>query len=186
MDDILSKVGTLLDAHCERDAVHIAMMSVKAGERLKPGQRIGFIMGDFEHVGESSDPCGIVDPYLGDDVEIGQIFLMFMFPGSIVSIRHHWEHPAFNNEARAWMEDFVSHINDEANEWVSRHFELTVDEVLDIARKCLEDDDFYSYCLPFDTPDRCFTDIEQFWKCFEILTGKKVVDKEVTIFRCAC
>lgn len=96
------QLGQLLPAtEYRRDAIHIAIAPVTAAEQLVPGQRIGFVdEGNTQLVGVSLKPLGIVDPYLLESVLPGQRFWMLIFPGTITSLRHIWEHPDYTAALR--------------------------------------------------------------------------------------
>lgn len=85
------------DAAVDRDAIHIAVAPVVAGEWLEPSQRVYLEHGMAwsYHLKFVVKPVGIVDPFLGVSVEKGQRFWLYLFPGSITSLRHDWTHPAF-------------------------------------------------------------------------------------------
>lgn len=102
MDNL--KLGEIITTPQQRDAIHIAVVPITAGQMLRPGDRVGFRLGDHETaflIG--SNAVGIVDPFLKCVVEEGQRFWLFLYPGSVTSIRHDWTHPAFErrSEARA-------------------------------------------------------------------------------------
>lgn len=110
------KLGQIINAPQQRDAIHIAVAPVVAAERLNPGEHVS-----IGENGASLDgkPIGIVDPYLKQAVLKGQQCWIFLYPGSITSLRHEWEHPALplpENAARsasekwmrAWAMDHVS------------------------------------------------------------------------------
>jgi hypothetical protein len=75
-----------------RDAVHVAVIPVTAGETLNPGQHVGILYDD--HVGESAEPIGIIDPFLQKPVRRGQKCWLIMYPGTVVGLRHEWDHPS--------------------------------------------------------------------------------------------
>lgn len=77
-----------------RDAIHIAMAPVVAAERLQPGQHIGLL--DDGRACASDKPIGIVDPFLVDAVLPGHRLWLFLYPGTVTSLRHDWTHPAFS------------------------------------------------------------------------------------------
>ena len=91
----ISKIGTiLLQSKIFRDAIHVAVMSVVAGERIKPGQKIGWLSdGEYKYrVGKSANPFGVADPFLSRDVMIGETFLCFINPNDISAFKHDWQH----------------------------------------------------------------------------------------------
>ena len=92
-------LGKLADESSERDAVHIAIAPVIAGEDLEPGEDVGFIQGSKTHVtSRTMAVIGIVDPFLTGTVRAGQSFYMLLFPNSVTGMRHHWSHPSFKEE----------------------------------------------------------------------------------------
>jgi hypothetical protein len=97
------RLGQLIeDGDRRRDAIHIAVAPVTAGERLTPGQHVGLVREDDpEMVGPCEHTIGVVDPYLTAAVEPGRRFWLFLYPGSITGLRHVWTHPAFAKAAAA-------------------------------------------------------------------------------------
>lgn len=106
-------LGQLADESSKRDAIHIAVAPVIAGEMLIPGDEIGFMNPNVtDIVGRANNPTdlrrkavsgiraiGIVDPFLRDRVKQGERFWMLLFPRTITGLRHAWTHPAFKDEA---------------------------------------------------------------------------------------
>lgn len=90
--DALATLGTIIDASAGRDAIHLAVEPVIAVEKLYPGQHVGFVDGG---VGSRGKPIGIVDPFIAGFVAPGQHFWLVVYPRTITSLRHVWEHPAF-------------------------------------------------------------------------------------------
>ncbi len=91
--DALRTLGKILTEPQGRDAIHIAVLQVKAGHFLQPGQRI--TQKDGIAVGTNGIATGIVDPFLKDTVQEGQMFWMLVLPRTITSLRHVWDHPLF-------------------------------------------------------------------------------------------
>lgn len=79
-----------------RDAVHVAVIPAVAGERLDPGMRVGLDRnGAYIECVNGVDLVGLVDPFLPNAVKRGERFWLFLLPGTVTSLRHHWQHPAF-------------------------------------------------------------------------------------------
>jgi hypothetical protein len=96
--DALATLGTIIDDKQKRDAIHLAVEPVIAGEPLCPGSHIT-IRGGMAYGATVGLGHGIVDPFLNIDViEIGQRFWFIMYPRMVQSLRHVWTHPAFPDE----------------------------------------------------------------------------------------
>ncbi len=79
-----------------RDAVHVAVIPAVAGEHLDPGMRVGPGRdGMYVECVNGVDLVGLVDPFLPNAVKRSERFWLFLYPGTVTSLRHHWQHPAF-------------------------------------------------------------------------------------------
>lgn len=118
-------IGKLIEQERHRDAIHIAVAPVEAGGDLRPGELVGLMKGKAFHAFPGLvEPLGVVDPYLKNVVLPGQRFYLFLFPGSITSLRHEWEHPAFAGvlpppsppppdkaASEAWLRKYAKEVN---------------------------------------------------------------------------
>ncbi len=88
-------IGRIIDQERHRDAIHIAVAPMEALVDLKPGEQVAIHEGKAisAYVGSA---VGIVDPYLVRTVLPGQVFYVFLFPGTITALRLEWVHPAFD------------------------------------------------------------------------------------------
>lgn len=104
--DALETLGMIHFKPEARDAIHLAVEPVVAGQRLNVGERIGIVNGvaypvDSRLCRDENDLYvqiryhGIVDPFLPCAVEKGQSFWFVMAPRMVQSLRHVWEHPDF-------------------------------------------------------------------------------------------
>lgn len=182
-DDTLRLIGSILPEGTQRDAVHIAVAPAKCGPKwLNPGQEVQVINGYAwpnnkwdDNYGQKAS-AGIVDPYLTDSVEQGQSFFVFLFPGSITSLRHEWAHPQFDkvettfaNEHEVWLRKFADSMG------------LSFSKLMSVA------DDFilygeYHVFRGIDTPDY---DAEAFWKHWSAFT-EQPAPKDKHFFSCSC
>lgn len=93
--DALATLGTIIQDG-GRDAIHLAVEPVIAGETLYPGQHIGLLNG--KATGKGTKLVGIVDPFISGKVFEGDKFWLIVYPRQITSLRHVWEHPDFEKE----------------------------------------------------------------------------------------
>lgn len=101
-ENYVPNLGHLCGEDARRDAVHIALAPVEAGQLLTRGQRVGVREGKaYALIGTihgEIECVGIVDPFLPDDlifVHTGSKFWLLLLPGTITGLRHVWNHPAF-------------------------------------------------------------------------------------------
>jgi len=96
--DALGTIGMLIPEASGRDAIHLAVEPSIAGEVLYPGQHIGYLT-EGPQAGMASTKAvtkvGIVDPFLVGPVYPGNRFWLVVYPRTITSLRHVWEHPNF-------------------------------------------------------------------------------------------
>lgn len=123
--DALATLGTIIDATQKRDAIHLAVEPVVAGQDMNPGDRISVIDGvawtDYDGA------IGIVDPFLAEAVIAGQRFWCVLLPRTINSLRHVWTHPALPDEVEADEADSetpasIKKLRQEASEKWLREF----------------------------------------------------------------
>lgn len=88
-------LGKIITTDKQRDAIHIAVAPLQAAETMRRGDHVGILDGKAS---KSVSTIGIVDPFLETQVKKGQWFWLFLYPGTITSLRHHWVHPAFGKE----------------------------------------------------------------------------------------
>jgi hypothetical protein len=92
--DALDTLGTIHTAQQHRDAIHLAVEPVTAGEHLHPAQHI-VVLNGIAYGTDIGQGTGIVDPFLTKPIELGDPFWFIMYPRQVHSLRHVWTHPAF-------------------------------------------------------------------------------------------
>lgn len=81
----------------DRDAIHVAVALVEAGEQLRAGQHVEVNSG---RAFASATPHGVVDPFLKGYVGSGEMFWLLLFPKGVVNMHHTWSHEDFPDEER--------------------------------------------------------------------------------------
>lgn len=186
--DALETLGMIHFREEKRDAIHLAVIPVEALERLRPGQHVG-VGKDGQKAFATSEGVGIVDPFLPRPVERGERFWLVIYPRKITSLRHVWSHPAFADEAPVPLSPAEQEAGDAVTVARARirdmaaDLQCSVERLMDGASEFLTHGDYlhFGFDLDDDWP------AEEFWRCFEVVTGKPVPeDKKGFFFRCSC
>jgi hypothetical protein len=177
-------IGQIIKTEQHRDAIHVAVAPVKADMMLKPGDHVGFTV-DGEATRHAKQLIGIVDPFLKQAVGAGDTFWMFLYPGSITSLRHEWTHPQMpvvyppsisardpECESKRWLEEFATKVGYTYEDLIEK-----MTEVLKHDGGCVGDD---------DTSDR-FNDskMELLFHAARV-TGIPASSPDNVYFSCAC
>ena len=179
----------------ERDAIHIATAAVFATEDLNPGDHVGFVTKDNDKMGRSEiAPLGIVDPFLPKPVKKGERFWVFLYPGTIQSLRHNWSHPSFDvrqqliraieeTPAKKRMKAFAASLSG-GKDWGGNKYEdVTFKELIDRATAYVNGGEYWSEGGRFEGQGL----YDEFWDDFEELTGLKVPEGDrYSFFSCHC
>lgn len=184
--DALATLGTIIDAEQKRDAIHIAVEPVIAGERLNPGAHITVKDGVARETSVNKG-LGIVDPFLPGPVNKGQRFWFLMYPRMVTSLRHVWAHPAFPDEVGTPAPAVKSESERWMRAWAVEHMG---DDYYGEGGK-RDPDDAYEYAIraghehsvgPYESA-RDYIDNE-WWAHWEAITGVK--GERAEYFSCAC
>jgi hypothetical protein len=178
--DALETLGNIITENEKRDAIHLAVEPIRATQKLYPGQDVGLVAGG---AGVTDNPIGIVDPFLKTPVLAGEWFWLVLYPRQITSLRHVWEHPAFEPTTKSlethqvdsekWLRDFAAQID------------IGYDSLMDAAKTWIDYND-YTVQQGRETWRDRFDNPKEFWHHYEIVTGTKVEDHEATFFCCSC
>lgn len=183
--DALDTLGTIIESG-ERDAIHLAVEPVMAGEKLHPGQDICIHNGAAHNVGMGK-ALGIVDPFLKGPVSKGERFWLIVYPRQITSLRHVWSHPDFAEVApgllptkslkeisEAWLREFIGQADCPSYETVIAH--------------AIGEGGSHQWSdahLHFDGMDAHGEIPDEFWDHVEAVTGYKAPNR-AKYFSCGC
>lgn len=186
--DALATLGTIIDDKQARDAIHLAVEPVIAGEHFRAGDHVA--LKDGLAVKAARDyGLGIVDPFLSVDVKPGDRFWLVVYPRQITSLRHVWTHPSFPDaETTAATPDGTKSESEQwMRAWAKEH--MGYDYYGDSDTR--SDDDAYESAIyaghnnhvgPYEDA-RDHIDNE-WWHHWETITGEKG-DRD-SYFSCAC
>lgn len=76
----------------EKDAIHVAIVSVRAAKLILPGQKCS-LNENREAVACSSKGVGVADPFRKENILRGQTFWLLLNQDSVPNVQHVWEHP---------------------------------------------------------------------------------------------
>lgn len=183
MADHVPKLGQLCTGDEERDAVHVAVVPMEAAGPLAPGSHVN----ERGALVAPGTGIGIVDPFLKDRVKRGQKFWLFLYPGTVISLRHHYRHPVLDHEEiRRETIEKLAHPSKKRLEEIAEELGISYDELMSGMETYLRTGepvvtDGWKMMNP-EPP-------EDFWEHYELVTGKKVPaskkDKDA-VFSCAC
>lgn len=200
LTDALETLGTILDKRInhERDAIHLAVLPVYAGDYLKRGQRC-IIKGDMafpanktgtDDWDEEDDATGIIDPFLShESVEHGNRVWFIVLPRTITSLRHVWDHPLFPDPDLPAVDH--GQQEDVTLEWSKEWMKTYAATKINVSYEQLMQGakDFLSKGRLMNEGGRfegVYVD-DDFWRHYGILTGQIVpLENRESFFSCSC
>lgn len=167
-----------------RDAVHIAVIPVVCGDAfLDPGEKVTLRLNGKAYGAGNGKGAGVVDPFLPERIKEGDRFYLFLYPGSITSLRHHWTHPDIPEER---MKGELDEDRERAKANLN-HFAVSVglslDELLRGAGSYLK---YGEYLIDGGRYEGVYMP-DTFWQDYQVYTGIAVnEDKQGHFFSCSC
>lgn len=199
--DALETLGTAPLKETEaRDAIHLAVEPVIAGEKLFAGQDIGLVQSAGGLVAMRANKLeqgpvkalGIVDPFLEDAVYPGDRFWLVVYPRQIKSLRHVWEHPDFpaalsEPEAVSVAPVKVADPQEVSRAWIENYangsVDMTYNRLMEAAREYLR----YGEHVVEGGRYEGFYLNQEFWDHYEVVTGETVNESDRgSFFSCSC
>lgn len=188
-------VGHILTSIQGRDAIHVPVLSVVAQVKLSPGEDVG-------QDGTRNKPIGIVDPFLKKRVEPGEVFWLFMYPRTISTLRHVWDHPEVPSELGIVKSSNTRLPIKEVNPYTNLPYTKEQKSALDsIKNYCdeigIEDPDILikagleyiqskDYLCLGGLLEGLYTE-DYFWADLEVLIDKEIKDDDrENFFTCSC
>lgn len=185
-------IGSIITTPQLQDAIHVAIAPVVAYRTLRPGEHVALTdEGEADIFGKS---IGIVDPFLTSPVKKGEKFWLFLYPGSITSLKHFWTHPSFENKPEAVpvvpspvtvktpiLDPFTKAMR--AVTAIADDHDLDAEELLEAADEYIKYGNHFSQGGKFE--GEYLT--EAFWPHYEVIRNVAVPDsKRNSFFSCSC
>jgi len=179
--DALETLGTIHTKEEKRDAIHLAVEPVKAGEPLEPGAHVRVIDG-VAKTAPRTECQGIVNHSSVGTVRKGSSFWFVMYPGMVHSLRHVWVHPDFPDVPEVsddgepqGTKRVAKRALDRAKAFITEHADalnLSYADLMEHADEYVRSGNYYvggaeaeGYVIP-----------EEFWEHWEMITGRTVSD----------
>ena len=198
----------------KRDAIHLGVEPVEAGEQLAVGAIIGIKDGKAYQSTKRNGikALGIVDPFLESKVLPGQRFWLVVLPCQITSLRHVWEHPDFPDSRETSHEVTVSKAWDDlsdaerkthvaigtelgkawefmenyAEELPDYEGDITAEQLFDQGLEAIEDPNGYNYLVGGSSMEGERPSAE-FWEAMSVLLNRDLTNVEKpNFFSCSC
>ena len=192
--DAVATMGTLLPPDAGgRDAVHVAVIAVTAGQYITPGSHVGFRSpsdaGEDREVFYDGEPIGIADPFIGDLIPAGARFWLYLYPRTITGLSHRWSHPAFDADSQATFctspaqrlasERWIRNWIEERGGIIPRYEVLMAEAEQAFEPGYSANELYFAENASGDIP-------AEFWSHVEIIFGKRLQGTRPGYFRCSC
>lgn len=202
--DALDTLGSIIGPDEGRDAIHLAVEPVQAGDHLWRGAHVALGLDGKAYRSKKEEGVGIVDPFLDEGPEEGQWFWLVVYPRQITSLRHVWEHPAFpkpgeppalpadpKEAAEQWLRDFLLRHGDnpgfDAVMAVIRDGSWTGESHGGWGGPTGRFSDWDEKYIHFDGVDAHGSIPDEFWHHVEVYLGRKIpADERAEGFSCSC
>lgn len=117
-----------------KDAVHVAIVSVRAAHAMNPGTKCT-INDNGEACSAGNKGVGIADPFLKSIIKTGQNFNLLLNPDEVDNVQHIWDHNKFTFDAPAKPVE----LNNELVE-IADKFGVTYNQLLEAMDFVVEND----------------------------------------------
>ena len=114
-----------------KDAIHTAIVSVRAGKPVKPGERCG--LNEFREAVPHHEGVGVADPFRRGVIATGRALWLLLDQHAVPNVTHVWDHPTvdFSPPVRPVKRNSTL-------EEIARKFGVTYDQLMDACAAVVE------------------------------------------------
>lgn len=208
--DALATLGTIINDQEKRDAIHLGVEPIQAGEDLRPGDHVGIdVRGKAMNMKCGYvKPVGIVDPFIQKrgGIKEGEWFWLIVYPRQITSLRHVWEHPDFPNSGETGGTQLLKPVETATEEQkhkallligepvavakqtimdIADNLGVGYDELMDHAESHIKYGNYWVHEEDRGKFEGESIHPDKFWPAYEIVTGKEAKNKG-NFLSCSC
>lgn len=122
----------------DKDAIHVAIVAVRAGGLIKPGQKCN--LNEHREAVASDKGVGVADPFRKGNITTGQTFWLLLNQDAVPNVRHVWEHPSVDFSPPTREVERNSTIEDAA-----KHWGVTYEQIMEACAFVVASDDSAVY-----------------------------------------
>jgi len=160
-------LGRLAQEGGIKDAVHVAIVSCRAGCFLSPGDRVKLNEHREAVNANRKESLGVVDPFLKEDVDKGSFFWLVMNPNATQAVKHVWDHevdftpPDRDVQENKWIKEFADDLG------------VSYQLLMDAARELVDNDKSTKYegTATKEKIEEVLDDFYEFWYEWSEETG---------------
>lgn len=115
-----------------KDAIHVAIVSLRAARKLEPGESFRLNEGGEAVSCNSKDSLGVVDPFLKKNVLRNEMFWGVLNPNEVTTVRHHWDHEKYNFGAPTNPPELNAYLEEYAKE-----LEIPYEDLMEACGRCV-------------------------------------------------
>lgn len=108
--NVLGKVPAELGV---KDAIHTAIVSVRAAQTIEPGQKC--LMNNFNEAEPSAKGIGVADPFRKTNIARGENFWLILNQDEIPNVQHVWNHPTVDFSAPTREVVYPKYLQEDAD-----------------------------------------------------------------------
>jgi len=121
-----------------KDAVHVAIVSVRACCPIALGSRCG--INEDREAYPDEDGCGVADPWRKEPIRTGDSFWLALDQDAVPNVKHVWEHPEIDFTPPTKAVEYDYNIMEAA-----KNLKVTYNQIMEAAQHVIDTDTSLEY-----------------------------------------